>query len=58
MVYEIPNDVPARFRVNVNNFFKDVETDKTIILFTHTDTYDSIAQTVYKVEDGKVEKIK
>ncbi|MBO4569674.1 MAG: ABC transporter ATP-binding protein [Clostridia bacterium] len=58
MVYEIPNDVPARFRANVNNFFKDVETDKTIILFTHTDTYDSIAQTVYKVEDGKVEKIK
>ncbi|MCR5553353.1 MAG: ABC transporter ATP-binding protein/permease, partial [bacterium] len=58
MVYEIPNDVPARFRENVNNFFKDVETDKTIILFTHTDIYDSIAQTVYKVESGKVEKVK
>lgn len=58
MIYEIPQDVPDAFRLKIVDLITKYNIDKTIILFTHTDDYDSIADVIYSVRYGRVRKVK
>ncbi len=58
MVYEIPQDTPDEFRQFVVRFLENENLDKTIILFTHSDDYDSIADISYGIDNGKVKSLK
>ncbi len=57
MVYEIPQDMPNSFRTRVKKVLSKYNTNKTVILFTHTNVYDSIADLCYEVKDGKVKAV-
>ena len=56
MVYELPQDVPDSSRQKIVDFLKKINTEKTIILFTHSNDYDEIANVVYQVNKGEVKK--
>jgi len=58
MIYELPQDVPDSFRLKIVELIKKYNVDKTIILFTHSDDYDEIAEQIYTVRCGKVRKLK
>ena len=58
MIYEIPQDTPSSFRKNIKNIVSKYNVDKTIILFTHSNEYDDVAERIYSVSQGVVEKIK
>lgn len=53
MIYELPQDIPKSFRKELIDILMKLK-NKTIILFTHTDEYDEIADLCYKVTRGKV----
>ncbi len=54
MVYEIPQDTDEKFRQHIVNLVKSYDLNKTVILFTHSNDYDEIADCVYEVKNGKV----
>lgn len=58
MIYEIPQDTDEEFRKNVIELLTKQKVDKTVIIFTHTNEYDEIANLVFKVENQtvKIEK--
>ncbi len=58
MVYEIPQDAEEEFRQYVVKFLTSEYIDKTVILFTHSNDYDNIANICYKVEKGRVKPVK
>lgn len=58
MIYEIPEDMPDSFRNRVKKLLVENDLKKTIILFTHSDTYDNIADLCYEVTSGKVKAVK
>lgn len=58
MIYEIPQDQDDKFRQNIVNLLTKHDINKTIILFTHSDDYDSIAGLTYEVKKGVVKLIK
>lgn len=58
MVYEIPSDAPEEFRKQIAKFLQDYFIDKTLILFTHSDDYDNLAEVVYLIDKGNVSLIK
>ena len=58
MIYELPQDVPDSSRMKIVEFLKKINTEKTIILFTHSNIYDEIASNVYSVHKGVVKQIK
>lgn len=58
MIYEIPEDMPNSFHSKVKNLIVENDLHKTIILFTHSDDYDDIAQLTYEVKAGKVKMLK
>ena len=58
MVYEIPSDAPEEFRKQIVKFLQDYFIDKTLILFTHSDDYDELAEVVYLIDKGNVSLIK
>lgn len=58
MIYEIPEDAPAHFRNNIKQLIKNNETNKTIILFTHSNSYNDIYDIMYCIEDGKIIDVK
>ena len=58
MIYEIPNDAPEEFRQHIVKFLQEYYIDKTLIMFTHSNDYDDIADVVYLVEKGKVDLVK
>lgn len=60
MIYEIPQDTPESFRKKILKFLQSHDVDKTIILFSHSDMYDDVAELTYVVNNGKVklEKVK
>jgi len=58
MIYEIPDDTPERFRNDIQNLLLTQNTDKTIILFTHSNNYDEIAHRIYNVKEGVVSQVK
>ena len=58
MIYELPQNVPESFRHKIIKLITEFDTSKTIILFTHTNAYDEIAEVVYQIEEGKTTKVK
>lgn len=54
MIYELPENTPESFRNKLIKFWGKYETYKTVIMFTHSDAYDSFANLIYTVEKGKV----
>lgn len=58
MIYELPQDVPDSSRQKIVEFLKKINTEKTIILFTHSNDYDEISNNVYAVNKGIVKQIK
>lgn len=54
MIYELPQDTPESFRKKILKFLQSYDVDKTIILFSHSDAYDDIAELTYVVDNGKV----
>lgn len=58
MIYEIPEDTPKSFRKEIVDFLKLVNTNKTIILFTHSDEYDEISSLTYEIDKGKVKIVR
>lgn len=59
MIYEYPNTDNPEFHAIFQNIIKTCETDKrTLILFTHNQDHDQLADTVFEVKNGKVKKVK
>ena len=58
MIYEIPEDTPKSFRKEIIDFLKLMNTNKTIILFTHSDEYDEISSLTYEIDKGKVKIVR
>ncbi len=61
MIYEYPEKVSPDFSTILQNIISTCEIDKrTLIVFTHNDSYDNLAQAIYEIKNGKVklEKIK
>ena len=54
MIYELPLDTPESFKKKIVKYLKHYKTDKTIIIFSHSDAYNEIASTSYTVTKGKV----
>jgi len=54
MIYELPQDIDNIFRMNVIDLLTKKKLNKTIIIFTHSDEYDQIADLVYEVKDNSV----
>ncbi len=57
MIYELPQDVQESFRQKLIEILLKLK-NKTIILFTHTDEYDSIADLCYVTTKGNVKLLK
>lgn len=55
MIYELPQDVSPEFIYNFRKILRKIQTQTTIIFFTHSCDFDDIAGLVYNVENGKVE---
>jgi len=58
MIYELPQDVSEKFKKNIKKLLTQQEIRKTVILFSHSDDYDDIAETIYEVDNGVVKLIK
>ena len=57
MIYDLPQDTTSEARLNLIKLVKNYNIDKTLILFTHDDTYNDIADNIYKIEKGVVTNI-
>ena len=59
MIYEYPNTDNPEFHAIFQNIITTCETDKrTLILFTHNQDHDKLADTVFEVKNGKIKKVK
>lgn len=59
MIYEYPEDVSEDFHIKLQNIIASSDPYKrTIILFTHKNNYDNLADTIYKIDNGKVKLVK
>ena len=58
MIYELPQDADDKLKKNIVNLLSKFDTEKTLILFSHSDDYDDIAGLVYEVNKGKVKLVK
>ncbi len=56
MIYELPQDAPDSFRKRVKKLVSEIK-NKTIILFTHSNDYDDIAELCYEVSKGNVKLV-
>lgn len=55
MIYEYPDDVTPNFFETLQHIIETCETDKrTLILFTHKNDYDNLADMIYVINNGKV----
>lgn len=54
MIYEIPEDTQPRFRNNVKALLENYKMNKTILVFTHSDVYDDVADMKYNISRGKI----
>lgn len=54
MIYEIPEDTQPRFRSNVKALLENYKMHKTILVFTHSDVYDDVADMKYNIYRGKI----
>lgn len=58
MVYELPDGVSKTFKTKVRKILEDnILSAKTLILFTHDDKYDDIADIIYTINHGIVKNI-
>ncbi len=57
MIYELPQNAPATFRNKVKSYLKERDRTKTVIMFTHSDEYDDIADLEYVMTDGKAKAV-
>ncbi len=59
MIYEYPNTDNPEFHEIFQNIIKTCETDKrTLILFTHNQDHDKLADAVFEVKNCKIKKLK
>jgi len=58
LIYEFPEDATKTLKNTVLTFIKTYCQNKTIILFSHSDFYDDIAEAIFEVTNGKVKEIK
>ena len=58
MIYEMPQDTPDLVRKRILEFLSEFKIDKTVILFTHSDDFDQIAEVVYTVNKGIAKQVK
>ena len=58
MIYEFPEDVTKALKNTVLTFIKTYCQHKTVILFSHSDFYNDIAEATFEVTNGKVKEIK
>jgi ABC-type bacteriocin/lantibiotic exporter with double-glycine peptidase domain len=58
MIYELPQDVNEKFKQNIKKLLTQQEIRKTVILFSHSDDYDDISETIYEVDNGVVKLVK
>lgn len=58
MIYELPHDTPQEYQNKIIRLLTEFRLDKTIILFTHSDNYDFLADMIYEINNGKVKNIK
>jgi len=58
MIYELPQDADEKLKKNVVELLTKFDTEKTVILFSHSDDYDEIAGLVYEVNKGYVKLVK
>ena len=57
MIYEYPERVSKNFQAMLEKIVASSEPDKrTLILFTHKDEYDYLADAIYEIKDGKVKQ--
>ncbi len=55
MIYEYPDEVSPDFHIILKNIIATSESDKrTLIFFTHKDSYDDLADMLYEVKRGEV----
>jgi ABC-type bacteriocin/lantibiotic exporter with double-glycine peptidase domain len=59
MVYEYPENVSKDFDETFKNIIATCETDKrTLIVFTHKDNYDDLADMIYEIKNNRVRLVK
>jgi len=57
-IYNPPADLSQKETKNIKNILATLSTQRTILLFTHSNVYDDFATIIYKLEKGKItEKI-
>ena len=55
MIYEYPEKVTPSFHTTLQKIIEKSDPQKrTLILFTHKDDYDSLADMVFKIQNGKI----
>lgn len=55
MIYEYPEEVTPSFHITLQKIIAKSEPHKrTLILFTHKDDYDSLADMIFKIQNGKI----
>ena len=55
MIYEYPEEVTPSFHTTLQKIIAKSEPQKrTLILFTHKDDYDSLADMIFKIQNGKI----
>ena len=58
MIYEFPEDSTKTLKNTVLSFIKTYCVNKTVILFSHSDFYDDIADATFEVTNGRVKELK
>lgn len=58
MIYELPQDTTLSFKENIKDILLKQTKDRTIILFTHSDEFDEMANICYTINNGRVRLIK
>lgn len=53
-IYEFPSSLSAKEIENISKILVQVSNIRTIILFTHSNSFDSVASVIYNMNDGKV----
>ena len=58
MIYEFPEDATKMLKTNVFNFLKKHYQGKTVIVFSHSNDYDELAEITYEINNGRVKQTK
>lgn len=58
MIYEFPEDATKTLKTSVFNFLKKYYQGKTVIVFSHSNDYDELAEITYEINNGRVKQTK